>query len=70
MLNHPYMTNAIVDERQRELRADAMATRATGPRRQRSPRPRRMRAAAAALLGARPAQPQARLTPTESCQDC
>jgi hypothetical protein len=70
MLNHPYITNAIVDERQRELRADAVTTRASGPRRQRSPRPRRLRAAAGALLGARPAQPQPRLAPTESCQDC
>ena len=61
-----YITNQLVDAHRRELRADALATRTVGaPAR----RPRRygLRAAAAALRGAR-LQPQARVAP-DPCEE-
>ena len=71
MINHPHITNALVDARQQELRAESRhAARAAGS----GPRARRAHpgliAAAAAVLRAPRAksQPQARVT-TDPCED-
>lgn len=55
MLNHPYMTNALVEARQHELHADAVVTRrAKAPAQAAEPEEPRLtglRAIAVALLG-------------------